>query len=114
MAFPFENKKNKIRLHSLSLSVYTKAVNISIETKCRGGRPSTFCANKLGGSFESEKTELHFHAVVLQPIVLVCFDIFKRHRGLKSVDKIKKYRCDIPRGLSLTLAVDCHRTLRVR
>ena len=31
-------------------------------------------------------------------------DIFKHLRGLKSVDKIKKYRRDIPRGLSLTTA----------
>ena len=42
------------------------------------------------------------------------FDIFERLRGLKSVDKIKKFRRDVPRGLSLTLAVDCHLTLRVR
>ena len=50
----------------------------------------------------------------VRSVVLTCFDIFKHLRGLKSVDKIKKYRRDIPRGLSLTLAVDCHLTLRVR
>ena len=30
-------------------------------------------------------------------MVLKCFDIFKHLRGLKSVDKIKKYHRDIPR-----------------
>ena len=34
--------------------------------------------------------------------------------GLKLVDKIKKYCCDIPRGFSLTFAVDCHLCLRVQ
>ena len=49
-----------------------------------------------------------------RPFVLMFFHASKDLRGLKSVDKIKKYRRDIPRGLSLTLAVDCHLTLRVR
>ena len=54
-----------------------------------------------------------FHGGVRR-VVLVCFDIFKHLRGSGTVDKIKKYRRDVPRGLSLTLAVDCHLTLRVR
>ena len=33
----------------------------------------------------------------MQRVVLVCFDIFKHFRGSGTVDKIKKYRRDIPR-----------------
>ena len=44
----------------------------------------------------------------VRPIVLKCFDISKHLRGSGMVDKIKKYRRDIPRRLSLTSAVDCH------
>ena len=50
----------------------------------------------------------------VQRVVLVCSDIFKHLRGSETVDKIKKYHRDVPRGLSLTLAMDCHLTLPVR
>ena len=45
--------------------------------------------------------------------VFKLFDIFKHHSRSGMVDKMKKYRRDVPRGLSLTAAVDCHLTLRV-
>ena len=46
--------------------------------------------------------------------VFKLFDISKHLRGSGMVDKIKKYRRDVPRGLSLTLAMDSPLTLRVR
>ena len=39
-------------------------------------------------------------------LFLVCFDIFKHHRRSGTVDKIKKYRRDIPWGFLSTSAVD--------
>ena len=35
----------------------------------------------------------------VRPIILTFFDIFKHLRGLKSVDKIKKYLRDSPSGV---------------
>ena len=66
-----------------------------------------FCSNKLTGCFELEKTErplsrLWFR-MGLRPIVLVCFDIFKHHKGSGTVDKIKKYRRDGPSGIFIQL-----------
>ena len=34
----------------------------------------------------------------VRPIVLVCLDIFKHHKGSGTVDKIKKYHQDSPSG----------------
>ena len=47
----------------------------------------------------------------VRPIVLKCLDIFKHLRGLKLVDKIKKYRRDFPRAIALTSAVYSHPSL---
>ena len=62
-----------------------------------------FCTNELTRSFELEKTERPlsrpwFHRGV-QSIVLTFFDIFLHLRGLKLVDKMKKYRRDNPLGI---------------
>ena len=88
------------RFSSLSQSVYAKADNISIETKCWGAR--LLQTNSPGNRFESEKIAagsnlLHYRRV--RSVVLKCFDIFLHLRGSGIVDKIKKYRRDSPSGV---------------
>ena len=101
-------------MSSILPSVYAKADDISIEMKRQGVR--LLQTNSPGNRFEAEKITagsnlLHHRRV--RSVVLKCFDIFLHLRGSGMVDKIKKYRRDVPRGLSLTLAMDCHLTLWV-
>ena len=110
----------------MSLSVYAKADDISIKTKCWGTRCNPrLCKQTHQPCFESDKMERtrwprsdkiesDKMAEVLQASKVEYFDIFWHLRGSGTVDKMKKYCHDIPRGLSLTSAVDCHLTLRVR
>ena len=53
---------------------------------------------------------MHRRRGMLWPIVLTCFDMFKHLRGSGTVDKIKKYLCDVPRAVALTSAVNSHRS----
>ena len=103
----------------MSPSVYAKAHNISIETKCRGVRPfslfvKTNSPDVLNVRRHSSRCPGRGFAGELRPIVLTFLDIYKHLMGLKSVDKIKKYRRDIPRGFLSTSAVDSHRSRRLR
>ena len=108
-----------MQLRFMSLSVYAKADYLSIVTNRQGTCPfslfvQTNSPDVLNWRRQSSRCPGRDFAWRVRQIVLTFFDIFKHLRGLKSVDKIKKYHCDVPWGFSLTLAVDCHLTLRVR
>ena len=107
--------ENKFRVSSI-YSRFTPKQTIYV-LKRKDGARRLLQTNSPGNQVEMEKIAAGsnpLHPRRVRSVVLKCFDIFKHLRGLKSIDKIKKCRRDIPRDCLLTVAVGIDLTLRVR